>query len=146
MIKSLIKRFSLFMLISMATTSYGQEIKAFSSIDENSPSQMEFALMYAQKFFQASSSAKFIILCGGKGIHLLQKENTQNQPKIAQLIDKHPNFQLFACKETTDKMEKYLGKDSINFIEGTKIVSCSDKWKELTEGRWYKIDTSSIDE
>ncbi len=82
-----------------------QEIKAFSAIDVNSPSQMEFALNYAQKFFQMTENSKFIIMCGGEGVHLLRNEKSDVKQQINEFIAKYSNIEFFVCEETTKKNE-----------------------------------------
>lgn len=134
-----------FILALMGTNAKAQEMNSFAAIDVNSPAQMDFALLFAEKVMQTATTSQFTILCGGEGIHLLHNDTSPAKSKIAAYIEKYPTLKFFVCEETTDKMNASLGGESLDFIPGVEIAHCGNKFNQMIDDGWYRIDTAEAD-
>lgn len=128
----------LFFFLSMATANHiavaQSDLRAFSTIDESSATQINFALRYADKLLRYSDSSEFQVVLGGKAVSLMTDE-TLFSKKIDELKAYSGRFKLNLCKQTTDRMQKH----NIKLPDHDEIVDCDVHIRELQKNGWIKV-------
>ena len=114
-------------IMSAAGVSAGQDTvnKVAIHVNKNDPKTMNMALNNAQNlinyYAKKKQTAKVVIVTYGPGLHMLRKDTSPVQQRIAAMSLANTNLSFNACGNTHRKMSKQ-GKQKVTLISEAQMV------------------------
>ena len=114
-------------IMSAASVSAAQNTvkKVAIHVNQNDPKVMNMALNNAQNlinyYAKKKQTAKVVIVTYGPGLHMLRKDTSPVQQRIAAMSLANPDLAFNACGNTHRKMSKQTGK-KITLISEAQMV------------------------
>jgi intracellular sulfur oxidation DsrE/DsrF family protein len=112
-------------------------------VDQNDPKVMNLALNNAQNlikyYAKKKQKADVVIVTYGPGLHMLRKDTSPVQNRIAAMSLANPNLTFNACGNTHRKMSKQAGKKVALISEAKMVTSGVVRLVELQQAGYAYV-------